>query len=77
MINKQINNICKYTKMNYLLICSLALLTDKFVKCFLHFFFIPMLELLSSSYCYLFVYLFIFVFKDTLFTNSQTSRNAK
>ena len=37
----------------------------------------PMLELLSSSYCYLFVYLFIFVFKDTLFTNSQTSRNAK
>lgn len=38
MINKQINNICKYTKMNYLLICSLALLTDKFVKCFLHFF---------------------------------------
>ena len=39
--------------------------------------YLPMLELLSSSYCYLFVYLFIFVFKDTLFTNSQTSRNAK
>lgn len=39
--------------------------------------YLPMLELLSSSDCYLFVYLFIFVFKDTLFTNSQTSRNAK
>lgn len=39
--------------------------------------YLPMLELLSSSYCYLFVYLFIFLFKDTLFTNSQTSRNAK
>lgn len=39
--------------------------------------YLPMLELLSWSYCYLFVYLFIFVFKDTLFTNSQTSRNAK
>ena len=62
MINKQINNICKYTKMNYLLICSLALLTDKFVKCFLHFFH----TYLCWNYChqviviYLSIYLFLY-----------------